>query len=92
VIERLGIRVSGRAHTADADAEAAGRILWHTRDKLPDDLTECLALLRRRAEEHAEDRRKWEAGGREEWARKKGLSGAAPNGDASQDSTGGEHG
>ena len=54
--QRLGIDLGEDAHTATADAVAAGKILWHYVDKLPDDANE-FALI------HAQ----WAANQRAEW-------------------------
>jgi len=55
---RLGIDLGEAAHTAAADAIAAGKILWYYASKLPDDLDEFAVL-----------QTKWAKAQRAEWVR-----------------------
>lgn len=61
VAKRLGIELPPgmRAHRADADCYLTGRILWETRQWLPDEASECHALLEKRAVEQEADFQAW---------------------------------
>jgi DNA polymerase III epsilon subunit-like protein len=61
VAKRLGIELPPgmRAHRADSDCYLTGRILWETRQWLPDSARECSALLERRAREQDADFQAW---------------------------------
>jgi DNA polymerase III epsilon subunit-like protein len=68
---RIGLPDGMRAHRADADCYMAGKILWETLDLLPDDADECQWLLCECQRQQDQERREWEAGGRDKWLAKK---------------------
>jgi len=61
VCERLRIAGDGPYHSASTDAVMAGRVLWHLRDHLPDDLGECESMLRAARVAQERDFEAWKA-------------------------------
>ncbi len=64
IAERLGVTLE-EAHRAEADAEAAGRVLYGMRAHLPDALSELLELQSQWAVAYARDTASWRGGARE---------------------------
>lgn len=62
VAARMGIELE-RAHRADADAEATGRVLYALRDQLPDGLDELLLLQSQWAQQQEQEMAGWRGRG-----------------------------